>query len=161
MTGILTLLLTNLMPVLGTLITAGLAYLLTIIKARQSAATAQSKAEAATLKLAAIGTALLQKAWTDIGPKVQAALADGKLDDAERAAIEASVQALLKDVTDDATLAEIAGALGLPLPGIIAKLAATLIDVWTKSHDPAVTTNSKLAFPVAKVDYGPDAGGAQ
>ena len=150
---------TQVLSLLGSIVVMLLGWLATSIKKKQDAGTAQSKAETATLKLAAIGAALLQKAWNDLGPKIQAALADGTMSTEERLAIEASVQSLLSEVTDDATLKSIAEALGLPLPGVIAKIAATLIDIWTKSHDPAVTTQSKLAFPVAKVDYGPDAAG--
>jgi hypothetical protein len=148
-------------PILGLLVTLVgglLTYLANSIKNRNAAATAQSKAEAAALKLAAIGASLLQKAWNDLGPKIQAALVDGSMTADERASIEDSVKAMLKDVTDEATLKEIGDALGLPLPGIIAKIAASLIATWTQAHDPLVTSQSKLTYPVSteKDLAGPD-----
>ena len=149
MTGLLALLLSNLMPVLGTLITAGLGYLITVIKARQQAATAADKAALAGLQLAAIGTALLQKAWAKLGPDIQTALADGTFSAEERAGIEARVRELLKEVTDDDTLKSIGDALGLPMAGVIAKIVSYLIGKWTEAHDAAVVTSSAKTFPVA------------
>jgi len=139
-------------PILGllaTIITGLLGWLATGIKSRQAAQTAQDKATTALLKLAAIAASLLSKGWGQLSPVLQQAFADGSFSDADRAAVEAAVQKLLKDVTDEATLAEIGSALGLPLPGIIAKIAASLIERWTQAHDPVITTVSANTFPVA------------
>jgi hypothetical protein len=135
------------LPYMMPIITGLLAWVANSIAKRNAAAAVESKALAAGLKLAAIGAALLQKGWEHIGPEVQTALADGKIDAAERAVIEASVKELLADATDGATLAEITAALGLPLPGIIAKIASYLIEKWTEAHDPAVATSSANTYP--------------
>ena len=114
----------------------------------------------AGLKLAAIGASLLQKGWDHIGPEVQTALADGTISAEERAAIEASVKELLADATDEATLKEIGDALGLPLAGVVAKVASWLIGKWTQAHDPTITTVSANQFPspamVLNQGAGPD-----
>ena len=141
----------NWSPILGllvTLVTGLLTWLANSIKNHNAAATEASKAQTAALKLAAIGTALLQKAWGSLSPVLQQSLADGKLTGEERAALEVQVQALLKEVTDEDTLKEIGEALGLPLAGIIAKLASYLIGVWTEAHDTAVPTSSAKTFPI-------------
>lgn len=138
----LAVLLANVMPALGALLVAGLGYLTTIIQKKM-------KADSAWTKLANIGVALAGKAWDRLGPTVQAALADGKITAEERAAIEQAAVDLLDEVTDKKTLEEIASAVGLPLPGIIAWLASGFIDTWTKAHDPANTDVSVKAFPVA------------
>lgn len=142
------------LALLGTIITGLLGWLAKWIAAKNKADEAKSKAESALFKLAAIGSSLLQKGWTTIGPDLQAALADGKITAEERALIEVKVAALLKDATDADTLKEIADALGLPLAGVVAKIAATLIETWTRAHDPAVPAESKLTYPVQDSPLG-------
>lgn len=137
----LAVLLANVMPALGALLVAGLGYLTTIIQKKM-------KADSAWTKLANIGVALAGKAWDRLGPTVQTALVDGKISAEERATIEKAAMDLLDEVTDRKTLEEIASAVGLPLPGIIAWLASGFIDTWSKAHDPANTTVSAKAFPV-------------
>jgi hypothetical protein len=139
--------LSPLLSILATIVTALLGWVAVIVKNRQAAATNESKAIAAGLKLAAICAALLQKAWGALSPDLQAAFADGKFDNTERAALEIKLQGLLKEVTDEATLAEIGSALGLPLSGVIAKIASYLIGKWTEAHDPAIVTTSANTFP--------------
>jgi hypothetical protein len=156
----MTAILVSMLPYLVPVITGLLTWLTASIAKKNAAAAQESKAIMAGLKLAAIVGALLQKGWAHIGPEVQTALADGKIDDAERAAIEASVQELLKDATDEATLKEISEALGLPLAGIIAKIASSLIAKWTEAHDPAVATTSANTFPTpAMLSDSPDVSG--
>jgi hypothetical protein len=157
MAAILAALLPAVLPALGTILTGLLAWAASSIAKKNAASAQESKVLVAGLKLAAIVTALLQKGWEHIGPEVQTALADGKLDAAERAAIESSVQELLKDATDEATLKEIGDALGLPLAGIVAKIASHLIEKWTSAHDPSITTASANAFPTpAMLSASPD-----
>jgi len=141
--------LSGILGILATIVTGLLGWLATGIKQRQAAQTAQDKATTALLKLAAIASSLLSKGWTSLSPVLQQAFADGKFDDSDRAKVEEAVRLLLKDATDEDTLKEIGDALGLPLAGLIAKLAASMIEKWTQAHDPAITTTSKLTFPVA------------
>jgi len=156
MTAVLISLLPYLMPV----VTGLLAWVANSISKRNAAAAQESKAVVAGLKLAAIGASLLQKGWDHIGPEVQTALADGTISAEERAAIEASVKELLADATDEATLKEIGDALGLPLAGVVAKVASWLIGKWTQAHDPAITTVSANQFPspamILNQGAGPD-----
>lgn len=151
MTAILAALIPYLMPV----ITGLLAWAATAIAKASAASAAEKKAVLAGLKVGAIATSLLQKGWEHIGPEVQAALADGKIDSAERAIIETSVKELLADATDAATLEEIGKALGLPLAGVVAKIAAFLIEKWAAAHDPNVPTASSLAYPTPAMIEAP------
>lgn len=137
-------------------ILAGLASLVTILigwavsslRKKADADTVKSKAETALLKIAAIAASMAQRAWTTLSPKVQLALADGKMSVEERAEIEAAVQVLLKDFTSDDDLKALAEALGLPLPGVIAKITSLIISSFAFAHDPTNPTQSRLAFPV-------------
>jgi hypothetical protein len=134
-------LLPQILPMIGTLVVAGLGWLtLTVQK--------KFKADSAWAKLANIAIALAGKAWERVGPEVQKALADGKITAEERAAIEAAVMQVVEEATDKATLEQIGAAVGLPMPGIIAWIASYFIDKWTAAHDPSNTSVSKLAFPV-------------
>lgn len=156
----MTAILISMIPYLIPVVTGLLTWLTASITRKNAALTKESKAVAAGLKLAATVGSLLQKGWTHIGPEVQTALADGKIDDAERAIIEESVRELLADATDEATLKEIGEALGLPLAGIIAKIASSLIAKWTEAHDPAVVTASANTFPTPDMlSDSPVAGG--
>jgi hypothetical protein len=126
-----------------------------------AAAADKSRADLALLRLGTIGVAMLGRAWDRLSPLVQAALADGKITAEERAAIEAAVKGLLSEFTSEDELAEIGRALGLPMAGIIAKIASFLIDRWTQAHDPTVPTVSAKAFPVGADPFegGQAAGG--
>lgn len=109
------------------------------IAARQTADAQRSRIESAGLQLAQIVVALSGRAWDRLSPKIQAALADGKVSAEERAAIEAEVKAILEEsggelVSTD-TLSQIATALGLPMPGLIARIATGLLDLFVRSHD--------------------------
>lgn len=139
---------TPILSTLGSLVVAGLGWLLTIIRKKAEAEGQKTKAETALLKLGELGLALAGKAWTRIGPKLQAALADGKLTAEERAAIEAEVEALAKELVGEETLAQLGEALGLPLAGVVAKLAAFLIERYAFAHDATTPAVSRLAYPV-------------
>lgn len=144
----------DLSGILGTIVSvvgALLGWLLMVIRKRQEASAAQTKAETALLKLGEIAAMLAGKAWAELSPKVQAALAnDGKIDPAERAEIEAIIAKLVVEFTEADSLKEIASALGLPLPGVIARIAAYIIDMVTKAHDPDIVTSmAPSAFPVS------------
>lgn len=138
------------MTALMTIVTALIGWVAVYIKRRQEAATAESKATQAWLKLAEVVTLIAGRGWERIGPEVQAALADGKIDAAERAKIEEVAKKLLDEVTDTGTLELLAKAVGLPVPGIIAWIASKLIDLWTQAHDPDILTVSTKAYPVVK-----------
>jgi preprotein translocase subunit YajC len=142
--------LSGLLGTLASIVTALLGWALVSIRKHQEAQATASKAQIALLKLGEIVTTVAGKAWAELSPKVQAALAnDGKIDAAERAEIEVVVAGLVKDLTDAASLTEIAKALGLPLPGLIARIAAGIIDIVTKAHDPDIKNSaSPAAFPV-------------
>ena len=141
--------LTSILGLLATIVTGLLGWLANSIKKKQEASAAQSKAEVALLKLAAIATGMAGRAWDTLAPEVQKALADGKMTSDERAVIEAKVQELLKDFASADDLKAIADALGIPLPGLVAKIAAMLIEKFAFAHDPTTPTQSRLAFPVA------------
>lgn len=151
MTAILAVLLPNILPALGTLVVAGIGYLTTLIQKKM-------KADSAWTKLANIGVALVGKAWDRLGPEVQAALADGKITAEERTHIEQVAMELLGEVTDDKTVEEIAKAVGLPVPGIVAWLVSGFIDRWVSAHDSNIPEVSPKAFPVAEGAAGAVAG---
>ena len=146
---------TPILGVLATLIGGLLTWLANSIKKKNEAATAQSNAETALLKLAAIATGMAGRAWASLSPVIQASMADGKLEASERAVIEAKVQELLKDFASADDLALIASALGIPLPGLVAKIAAMLIEKFAFAHDATTPQQSRLAFPVGKELDGP------
>jgi hypothetical protein len=147
---------TLILPALGSILVALLGYLTTWLKRKAEAETNASKAQTALLKLGNIAVAMAGRAWDALGPIVQQSLADGKMTAEERSQIEAKVEALLKDFASADDLADIASALGLPLPGLIAKIAAMIIEKFAFAHDPANITQSKLAFPVASPSLDPD-----
>lgn len=143
-------------PLLG-IITALLGWALNSLRRKQEAQTQQSKAETALLKLGVIAMGMAGRAWDTLSPKIQLALADGKMSAEERAEIEKAVQELLKDFASADDLANIASALGLPLPGIISKIAAMVIEKFAFAHDATNPTASALSFPVAQPQaYDPD-----
>lgn len=142
--------LSGVLGALASIVSALLGWALVAIRKRQEAAASASKAELALLKLGEIVTTVAGKAWSELSPKVQAALAnDGKIDAAERAEIEKVVAKLVEELTDSASLKQIAEALGLPMPGLIARIAAGIIDMVTKAHDPDIVHSAApAAFPV-------------
>jgi hypothetical protein len=135
---------------LMTIVTALIGWVAVFVKRKQEAATAESKATQAWLKLAEVVTAIAGKGWDRLGPELQTALADGKIDAAERTKIEEVAKALLDEVTDAGTLEVLAKAVGLPVPGIVAWIASKLIDLWTQAHDPDIPTVSSKAYPVVQ-----------
>lgn len=146
----------DLSPLLGALIAIiGAAITWIANRAQKSSAKANdevaktSRAERALLKLGVIAAGMSGRAWDRIGPAAQAALADGRIDAAERAHLEAIVQGLLRDFSSEDDLKEITEALGLPLPGIVAKIAAMVLGRFTQAHDEVNTEVSALEFPVA------------
>lgn len=133
-----------LMPVilqaLAGLVVAGLGWLTLTVKNKMNA-------QSAWAKLAEIAVALAGRAWDRLGPVVQTALVDGKITADERAQIEATAKAVLAEVADEKTLEDVAKAVGLPVPGIIAWLASQFIDRWVAAHDVARTDVSAGAYP--------------
>lgn len=113
------------------------------------AAKAEKTAQAALLRIGVLATTILGRAWDTLAPQVQAAIADGKVTAEERAALERAVRSLVGQFVGEDELEQLARAIGLPLPGLIAKLASMVLDQFTKAHDPDVPTESALAFPVA------------
>jgi hypothetical protein len=91
------------------------------------------------------------RAWDRLSPQIQVALSDGTISPAERLEIEATVKALVAEFTSSDDLAALASALGLPLPGLIAKIASMLIGMFTSAHDVTNTATSSLQYPL-KVD---------
>ena len=108
----------------------------------------------ALVKLGAIAVALAGRAWDRLSPMVQAALADGRMTQEERTAIEEAVRELVKDFASADDLTKIAEAVGLPLPGLLAKLAAMVIERFAFAHDPDIATASALVYPVAAPGEG-------
>lgn len=139
---------TSIITALAGIITALLGWAANSIRKRQEADAANTRAQTALLKLGAIAIAMAGRAWDKLSPAIQQAMADGKITAEERGAIEAEVQALLKDFTSSDDLAQIASALGIPLPGLVAKIAAMLIEKFAFAHDPGNVTVSAKAFPV-------------
>jgi hypothetical protein len=94
-------------------------------------------------------------AWQTLASAVQVRVADGTFSAQDRAEIEAIVGQLLTKYTSSEELTKITEALGLPLPGIIAKIAAYIIDRVTTAHDPDLVTAQSAApaaFPVSGAD---------
>ena len=133
---------------LASLVTVAITWAAKKVAAKAAADTAKTKTETAALKLAALATSLAGRAWDKLSVPVQKALADGTISADERAEIEAVVAALVKDFTSEDDLNALADALGRPLPGLIAKLAALILGIFARAHDPDIKTESSLAFPV-------------
>jgi hypothetical protein len=125
---------------------AALTWLSNRVKQAQVAAAATAGAE---LKVAALVTSIAGKAWDTLSPELQKILADGKVSAEERAELEAVALKLAREATSEDNLADLARAFSLPLPGLIAKIASMLLDVFTKAHDATNQSVSALAFPVA------------
>ena len=143
--------LSPLLQVLSSLVLALIGWATASIQKKQAADAAKTKAETALLKLAAIGAAMVTDAWQTLAPAVQARVADGNFSAQDRAEIEAMVKGLLDKYTSSEEIQKITEALGLPLAGIIAKIAAYIIDKVTAAHDPDLPdTASPAAFPVAE-----------
>ena len=142
--------LSPLLTIVVSLVTGLFGWLATSLRKKAEADTAASKATTALLKLGEIALAMATDAWQTLAPAVQARLADGTFSAQDRAEIEAMVGTLIGKYTSSDELAKITSALGLPLPGIIAKIAAFIIDRVTRAHDPEILdSQSPLAFPVS------------
>jgi hypothetical protein len=148
MSAILAALLPQLLPVVSSLVVAGIGWLTLTIQNKV-------KADTAWKKLAEIGVGLVGKSWDRLGPEVQTALADGKVTAEERAVIEKAALDVLT-AEDEAVLTGIGKAVGVRFAAIIAKLAGNFIETWAKAHDPFNPTVSKLAFPVQPFEEIPD-----
>ena len=145
--------LSPLLQVIMSLVLGLFGWAATALKKKADADTAASKAQTALLKLGQIGLAMATDAWQTLAPAVQVRVADGNFSAQDRADIEAMVGKLLEKYTSSDELQKITEALGLPLPGIIAKLAAFIIDRITSAHDPQLlNTASPAAFPVSGRD---------
>ena len=152
---------TSILTALAGIITALLGWAANSIRKKQEADAANTKAQTALLKLGAIALAMAGRAWDKLSPDIQAALADGKMSPEERAHIEAEVQALLKDFASADDLEEIGKALGIPLPGLVAKIAAMLIEKFAFAHDASNPAVSAKVYPVAPGGLDPNDPGYQ
>lgn len=142
----------DLTPLLGgllSIISALIGWALLKVKNAAAAAEQTNKTQATLLKLASLVTAMTGRAWDRLAPKVQAIIADGQVTAEERVALEAEVRLLVAEFATEDDLKQMATILGLPLPGLIAKIATMMLDTFTKAHDPNNQTVSALAFPVA------------
>ena len=135
----------DLTPLLSGLVLV-VGYLLQRVTAKMAAAKEQ---DAAWTKLGNLGLAIAGDVWNQMSAEFQAAIADGKITDAERAALKQVAMAQVSKYTTSDELAKIATTLGLPLPTVIGWVGEWLIDRFTKAHDPAVTSVSAAAYPVA------------
>jgi hypothetical protein len=133
-----------------TIVGALFAWLARKIAAAQTASAEKSRAELAALQLGAIGLAMVGDLWTELSAEFQRRVADGKIDAEDREAFRRLVAAKIEKYTSAEQLKVIAEALGLPLPGIIAKVAEYVIDRLTKAHDGAIVEVSAKAYPVAE-----------
>lgn len=133
---------------LVTVIGALLAWVGRKIAKAQEASAEQSRAETAALRLAAIGLAMVGDLWHELSREFQLRIADGKIDADDREAFRQMVAAKIEQYTSADELKKIAEALGLPLPGIIARVAEYVIDRLTKAHDPSTPEVSAKAYPV-------------
>ena len=152
--------LTPLIGVVFSILSALGGWVLLKIKNAQAAAEQTNKTQATLLKLAALVTTMLGRAWDRLSPQVQAAIADGKITAEERAALEKEIGSLALEFVSQDDLTAMATILGLPFPGLIAKLASMVLDTFTKAHDPSNPTVSALAFPVSPGDAPSMVGGA-
>jgi hypothetical protein len=156
----------DLTPLIGaavTILTGLFAWLAKKIAAAQSASAEASRAQTAQLQLAAIGLAMVGDLWNELSREFQLRIADGKIDADDRQAFRDLIQSRIEKYTSADELRKIAEALGLPLPGIIAKVAEYVIDRLTKAHDPSTPDVSAKAYPVdepaAAFDVGSASGG--
>ena len=141
----------DLSPLIGLLITivTGLfAWLARRIAAAQAASAQQSAAQTALLKLSALALTMAGELWSEFSAEFQRRIADGQIDAADREAFRQLVAAKIEKYTSAEELRKIAEALGLPLPGIIAKVTEFVIDRLAKAHDPVIQDVSAKAFPV-------------
>lgn len=142
----LTPLLTGLLTIIGGLLT----FVSAKVAGAANAAKDANTAAAALTRVGALVTTLLGRAWDTLTPKIQAAIADGKVTDAERAELEDAIRQVVYGFIGEDELKSLADALHLPLPGLIAKIASMALDTFTKAHDPGNQTVSAKAFPVAE-----------
>lgn len=135
----------DLTPILSGLVLA-IGYLLQRVTAKMAAAKEQ---DAAWTKLANLGLAIAGDTWNAMSAEFQKAIADGKITSEERAALKVIALAQVEKYTSKDELENLARTLGLPLPAIIGWVGEYLIDRFTKAHDPAVSSASAGAYPVA------------
>jgi hypothetical protein len=119
------------------------------VASSQAASADKSRAETAAIRLAAIGLAMVGDLWDEMSREFQLRIADGEIDADDREAFRHLVSAKIEQYTSADELKKIAEALGLPLPGIIARVAEYAIDRLTKAHDPSTPEVSAKAYPVA------------
>lgn len=155
----------DLTPIIGAVISGiGLALTWLIHKmqasraAADAAAATTSSAQFALIRVGELGVLMLGRTWDALSPKMQVMLADGKITAEERAEIEAILRDLLDEFTSEDELEKLARALGLPLAGVIAKIASFVIEKFTAAHDPTIPTVSANAYPVSVVAIAGDAG---
>lgn len=151
----------DLTPIIAGLIAvigAVFAWLSRRIAVSQEAAAERSRAETAGLRLAAIGLAMVGDLWNELSREFQLRIADGKIDADDREAFRQLVASKIETYTSAEELKKIAEALGLPLPGIIARVAEYVIDRLTRAHDPSITDVSAKAYPVDGEPAFTDAG---
>ena len=149
----LTPIISGLVVVVGALFT----WLARKVAASQDASAEKSRAETAGLRLAAIGLAMVGDLWNELSREFQLRIADGKIDADDREAFRTLIASRIETYTSAEELKKIAEALGLPLPGIIARVAEYVIDRLTKAHDPLTPEVSAKAYPV---DPAPEGTGA-
>lgn len=140
----LTPLISGLVVIIGGL----LAWLGRKVAAASSASEQLSKAQRAQLQLAGIGLAMVGDLWNELSVEFQLRIADGKIDADDRAAFKRIVEAKLEKYSSAEQMKGIAEALGLPLPGVIAKIVEYIIDRLTKAHDPRIAEVSAKAYPI-------------
>lgn len=138
-------------PLVGiaiTVITAALGLVAKKIAAWSASSTALTNTQRAQIKLAEIGFSMVGDLWTQFSREFQLRIADGKIDAEDREEFKRLVSENIEKYTSKEELAKIADALGLPLPGIIARVVEYVIDRLTKAHDPSTPEVSAKAYPV-------------
>lgn len=141
----------DLTPILSGLVLvigAAFAWVSKKIAAANTATAANAGASTALLKLGNIGFSMAGDLWSQFSVEFQKRIADGKIDADDREYFRLMVKQNIEKYTSAEELKKIADALGLPLPGIIARVAEYIIDRLTKAHDPVIEEVSDLAYPV-------------
>ncbi len=138
----------DLTPLLQVLISTVVPIVAGLLLRAQNKIAAANAQDAAWKRLAGIGLAIAGDLWHSLSTEFQTMIADGKIDEAERAAIKKMVEQKLEQYTSRGEIEKIAVALGLPLPAVIAWVAEYLIDRLTKAHDPMTPDVAEGAYPV-------------
>jgi hypothetical protein len=141
-----------------TLLGGLLAWVSRKVAAAQTASAEKSRGELALLRVAAIAMAMAGDLWNELAREFQVRVADGSIGPGDREAFRQIVAAKIEEYTSADELAKLAAALGLPLPGLIAKVAEFIIDRVTKAHDVTIQDVSAKAFPVDPAQGFTDAG---